>query len=321
MRPDHTQRWRDRCPRWRPVRDGGFDPDRYEVVELDEPTAARFVAAHHYAPTLPSTTRRYGLRDHHADDGPVLVGVATLGVPMSRSVLTNVFPALEPYREALDFNRLVLRETVPCNGESWFCARVFRHVAEQYGVRGVVTFADPVPRWRITNGRPELIKPGHVGIVYQALGFSAVGRSTPRSLVVLPDATVLSARAMAKVTGGERGANGVIARLVALGAPAPGQVDLAQLRTVYQPPFPPDAERSPRLWLGLALHVVGARRVRHPGNYRYALPIGTRAQRTRTVIALAALPYPKPDPELPLPGISRVGRRSPAAASWKVVAS
>lgn len=61
--------------------------------------------------------------------------------------------------------------------------------------------------------------------------------------------------------------------------------------------------------------------MRHPGNYRYALPIGTRAQRTRTVIALATLPYPKPDPELPLPGISRGLHRPPSDTSGKVVAS
>jgi hypothetical protein len=38
-----------------------------------------------------------------------------------------------------------------------------------FGVPGSVAFADPLPRWRTTGPRPELIKPGHVGIVYQAL--------------------------------------------------------------------------------------------------------------------------------------------------------
>lgn len=246
---------------------------------MAESIAAEYIRQHHYAKTLPSTSYRYGLLDH-ASGQPELVGVATLGVPMSSKVLTNVFPTLVPYEESLEFNRLVLAEKVPANGETWFCAQVFRHAAAEHGVRGVLTFADPVPRWRTTGRRPELIKPGHVGIVYQALGFSAVGRSTPRTLLLLPDATVLTARALAKVTGGEQGAGGVIARLVTFGA------------------APPEPGAEPRRWLADAARTVGARRVRHPGNYRYALRIGTRAERARTQIALPSTPYPKPAVEL-----------------------
>jgi hypothetical protein len=277
--PSRTQRWQLGSPRWRPADEGGFDPDRYEVVPVAESIAADYIREHHYAKTLPSTTHRYALLDHAADQ-PLLVGVATLGVPMSSKVLTNAFPGLTPYQESLEFNRLVLAQQVPANGESWFCARVFRHAAAEHGVRGVLTFADPVPRWRTTGHQPELIKPGHVGIVYQALGFTAVGRSTPRTLILLPDATALTARALAKVTGRERGAGGVINRLVAFGATPPA----------------PDAEL--RHWLAGALRTIGARKIRHPGNFRYALRIGTRAQRTRARISLAPTPYPKPALEL-----------------------
>jgi len=56
-----TQRWRERCPRWRPADEGGFDPDRYGVAELAEPAAAAFDRRHHYAATLPATTHRYGV--------------------------------------------------------------------------------------------------------------------------------------------------------------------------------------------------------------------------------------------------------------------
>jgi hypothetical protein len=279
--PSRTQRWQLGSPRWRPADEDTFDPDRYEVVPIPETIATDYIRQHHYAKTLPSTTHRYALLDH-AGDEPLVVGVATLGVPMCSKVLTNTFPELTPYQESLEFNRLVLSEQVPANGESWFCARVFRHAAAEHDVRGVLTFADPVPRWRITGDRPELIKPGHVGIVYQALGFTAVGRSTPRTLILLPDATALTARALAKVTGCERGAGGVIDRLVTFGAtpPAPGT--------------------DPRPWLANALRTIGARRIRHPGNHRYALRIGTRAQRTRTRIALPSTPYPKPALELHL---------------------
>jgi hypothetical protein len=95
---------------------------------------------------------------------------------------------------------------------------------------------------------------------------------------------VLTARALAKVTGRETGAAGVIARLVALGATAPHD------------------DADPRPWLRAALHDVGSHRVRHPGNHRYALRIGrTRGERTRTVIGMAGGRYPKPTGQLVLP--------------------
>jgi len=43
-----------------------------------------------------------------------------------------------------------------------------------------------------------------------------------------------------------------------------------------------------------ALRQVGAQSIRHPGSLRYVIAVGrTRGERTRTVIALAGLPYPK----------------------------
>jgi hypothetical protein len=101
--------------------------------------------------------------------------------------------------------------------------------------------------------------------------------------VILPDASVLSARAIAKVTGGERGRAGVIKRLAAMGASTPG----------------PDEDATQ--WLRSSLHRIGAVRRAHPGNHRYALRVGrTRGERSRVVIGLAARRYPKPEPELPI---------------------
>lgn len=40
---------------------------------------------------------------------------------------------------------------------------------------------------------------------------------------------------------------------------------------------------------------MNARKLRHPGNHRYAFRLGTRSQRTRVVIALRPQPYPKKD--------------------------
>lgn len=272
-----TQRWRDRSQRWLPVDSQRFDPARYSVRRLDEPTAETFVCRHHYSSSWPAARLRYGLHDLRANTGSAaLVGVVVLGIPMSKKVLTNPFPTLEPYAESLELSRLILLDEVPANAESWFCAEVFRQAA-QVGVRGVVAFADPEPRWRRTTAGNEIIKPGHCGIVYQALNFDYLGRGTRRSLVILPDASVLTARAIAKVTSGEPGSGGVIARLTLLGA--------AQ----------PQAGEDPARWMRTALQTVGAIRKPHHGNHRYAIRLGrTRSERTRVLIGMPPEIYPKP---------------------------
>jgi hypothetical protein len=89
---------------------------------------------------------------------------------------------------------------------------------------------------------------------------------------------------MAKITGGEQGRNGVISRLVALGAPQPRPED--------------DAAQ----WLRIALRSIGAIRKAHKGNHRYAIRIGrSRAERSRVVIGLPGSSYPKP--QLSLAGL------------------
>ena len=258
---DVCQRWWQRRPSWRRRSEGGFDARRYRVVAVDETPARGFVEQHHYARSWPSATLRYGLIEVDADE---LVGVAVLGVPMRREVLTLALPGLRPYEQSLECSRLVLLDRVPANAESWFMARVLAHAAG-LGVLGVVAFSDPVPR-RTVGG--ELVMPGHWGCVYQALGAVYTGRGTRRMVTLLPDGTVLSDRAAQKIRNGERGHLGVAARLAELG-PA-------------LPPLP--AGRAPGAgWLREALASIGARRVRHPGNHRYVWgPTG-----------LASLPYPK----------------------------
>ena len=285
------QRWRERTPRWRHLHQGGFDARRYAVTVLDEATARAFCTAHHYSSAWPAARLRYGLIDLHGDGGHVgqlgavsvaggtLVGVLVLGVPMHARVLLGPFPTLEPYHESLELSRLVLLDEVPANAESWFCARVFRLAAEA-GVRGLVAFSDPVARWRTSTGHHELIMPGHCGFIDQALGSAYLGRATPRTLAVLTDATVLTARSLSKVRNGEQGHLGVVSRLMRLGAS----------------PLLPDQSRGE--WLTLALGEVGARPLRHRGNHRFAFALGrTRSERSRVTIALACQPYPKlPDP-------------------------
>lgn len=264
------QRWSAGRHSWRHVSDGGFDRRRYEVAPLAEVEAKAFCAAHHYAgASYPAALRRYGLTD--LEDGR-LVGVGVLGAPVSSTVLTAVFPTLEPYRESQELSRFVLLDEVPANAESWMLARMFADLSRN-GVRGVVSFADPLPRWTAAG---VLVKPGHFGIIYQAAGATFTGRGTARSLVILPDGSALNARAAQKVRSQEQGHQYVELRLAALGARARA------------------ADEPPAEWLAAALKAIGARRVRHPGAYRYVFRLGSPAQRRQ--IQLGVRPsskYPK----------------------------
>ncbi len=261
-----SQRWTAGTHSWRHRSEGGFNPARYSVEPVDEATAKSYVLANHYSASYPAASRRWALRtqDRH------LVGIAVLGVPMSTAVLTNVFPECEPFVESLELSRLILADAVPGNAESWFIARVFDEAAAA-GIRGVVTFADPVPR--IVAG--HLLFPGHIGTIYKASNAIYTGRATPRTLTLLPDGQVLSARAAQKLRQTERGHDHVEARLVALGARR------------RQGSTPGAA------WLAQALDDVGAVRLRHPGNHRYAFRLGvTRRARAAVEVTPHPLPYP-----------------------------
>jgi hypothetical protein len=265
---------------WRRPEDGGFDARRYGVAELPEAEAKAFVTSRHYSRSYPAASLRYGLFDL-AGDTPVLRGAAILSVPASRLVLSAVFPGLEPYAESLELGRLVLDDSVPANGESWFVSRAFRLAAAR-GIRGVVSFSDPLPRTRPDGA---LVKPGHVGIVYQALGSAYIGRSTPRTLAVMRDGTVFSARAMQKIRAQSKGHEYAERQLITAGA------------RPMRPGQPPAA------WLTQALDDARARPLRHKGNHRYAFRLGTtRRERAAVAVALPCQPYPKAPDGRHLPG-------------------
>lgn len=274
-------RWADGRHSWRHRREGGFDESRYSVEPIDEAVAKAYVLRHHYAHSYPAAVRRFGLfvDDDSADP---LVGVAVFSVPVSAAVLTRVFPHAEPVVETLELGRFVLEGGVqahsgtaagraPANAESWFLARCFAQLAAS-GIRGIVSFSDPVPR-RIGDA---IVMPGHVGIAYQASNAIYTGRAAPATLTVLPDNTVLHARAKQKVRAQERGHEAIERRLIALGAPAQR------------------AGERPAIWLARALEVVGARSVRHRGVHRYAFVLGAnRRARAAVHIGLPSIRYPK----------------------------
>lgn len=207
-----------------------------------------------------------------------LTGVAVFGVPVSTAVLTNVLPDLRPFSQSVECSRFVLLPECPANSESWFLARCFRALLSD-GVRGVVSFADPVPR-RTACG--DLVMPGHVGTIYAATNAVYTGRATARTVKLLPDGTVFHDRTAQKIRRQEQGSRYAQEQLIALGAPRPRP------------------GTDPALWLREALAAVGARPVRHRGSHRFVFRLGrTRREREEIRLGLPAQqPYPKrPDPE------------------------
>jgi len=237
MQLDFTQRWRNRRASYRPAGEP-FDPRRYDVVELSGDAAAKaFVVEHHYSGTYPAARFRMGLFDASG-----LVGAAVFSHPCSDAVLTSVFPGRAT--DSVELGRLVLLDHVRANAESWFIARCFE-LLRRRGLRGVVSFADPLPR-KDEQGR--VTTPGHVGTVYQATNGTYLGRSTPRTLRLLSTGATISDRAIQKIRRQERGWEYAVRQLVSDGVPPlEGPVDH---------------------WLHRAMTAL--RTVRHPGNHKYA---------------------------------------------------
>ena len=190
------QRWNHQLASWRRVSEGGFDQRRYDVEPITEDVARSYILTHHYSGSYPAAKQRYGLFE-----AGELVGVAVLSVPARAAVLTTVFPDLEPYVESVELGRLVLEDRVPANAESWMLAQVFRQAAEK-GIRGVVSFSDPVARTTLDG---TAVFPGHLGIIYQSSNARFLGRSKARRLTLLPNATVFSDRARTKILAQTRG--------------------------------------------------------------------------------------------------------------------
>jgi hypothetical protein len=238
----------------------------FERAKGAEPVG--FVRAHHYSGEVACPKLSYGLWRRR--DG-ALVGVATLDVGMNHRTLTNVFPELvglpraDLFRRALELGRFVLLDEVPGRAETWFLARVFEH-AEAQGLRGVVSFSDPVPR-RGADGR--VVFAGHVGLIYQASNAVYTGRATPRTIPLI-DGKRLVERRRSKARAGEVGGDAAVRALVAAGA---------------DPPLPGEDMGA---WTTRALRAL-ATPLRHPGNHRYVFVLRPK----RLQVAVASLPYPK----------------------------
>ena len=265
------QRWRERRDRYRPAGER-IQPSRYAVDLLPDKVAAAFVAAHHYAPSVPAQILSVGLFDTRAVGPARLAGVCIFSISMNQRTV----PARtgQPAHRGCELGRLVLLDEVASNGESWFVSRAFKLLRqEKPHLVTVVSYSDPLPRRRVDG---SMFKVGHIGIVYQALGARYVGRSASRTLLIANNGTVVSERSLSKLRNGERGAGYAYEQLRALGAPAMlvgegGGDYVARVTTL--PIF---------------------RRVAHPGNFTYVWGLGPRRERQSVEIGMPpALPYPK----------------------------
>lgn len=257
MLTDVTQRWRDGRDAYRPSSEP-IDTRTYEVasIELDN-VAKRFVQQHHYSGSMPPARWRYGLYNTGQ-----LVGVAVFSVPQNYATYTGLPGDRD---ECVDLGRFVLLDDVPANGETWFLARAFDDLRRQ-GVVTVVSFSDPASR---TSSCGATVFGGHVGTIYQAHNAVYLGQSKPEGKWLAPDGRILPGRTLTKIRHRQRGWRAAVAELVELGAD-------------------PLGEHDPAAWLEASLRRL-CRRLRHPGNHKYAWALPKRARRHLP----QSLPYPK----------------------------
>jgi hypothetical protein len=256
---DVCQRWRSGRSTYRPAGET-IDTRRHEVAEIADDTAAKaFVLEHHYEGSYPAAVARHGLYR----DG-VLVGVAVYA-----QVWPHVLASAEIQARTIELARLVLLDEVESNGESWFQARSRELLRRDGRAELVLSHSDDMPRAAV-DGR--VVHVGHIGMIYQAASAIYRGRAARNTIYLLPDGRVFSQRVQSKIRARDRGWRYGVDLLVERGAE------------------PPSAAEDLRVWL-TRWRAALCRRVRHPGNHRYLIPVTARARRW----APASLPYPKLD--------------------------
>ena len=214
-----NQRWLRGLAAYRPP-DEPIRTADYDVAPLTNETAARaFVLAHHYSGTYPAARWRLGLFHRGT-----LQGVAVFSHPCNDRVLTSIFPGQAT--DSVELGRFVLLDEVPGNGETWMLGRCF-HWLRREGLAGVVAFSDPCRR---LNHFGETVFGGHIGTIYQAHNAVYLGRSTPRTLTLLPDGRTFSDRAQQKIRAADRGVRYSVQQLVQYGADPPSCFEPALLR-------------------------------------------------------------------------------------------
>jgi hypothetical protein len=249
------QRWRNHRTSYRPAGEP-IDPSQYGVEPIEREVAKRFVETHHYSRTFPAARFCAGLFHRRT-----LAGVAVFSVPMNQAVVPK-YCGVRP-NDGAELGRFVLLDSVPANGETWFLSRAFRTLPKT--ILGVVSYSDPMPRSSVAG---QIVKPGHVGVIYQAANAAYFGQSCKRTILLASNGEVISERALSKLRNGERGREYVREMLSGLGA--------KQL-----------VGESDEAFVVRLLKSDMFRRVRHPGNHTYAWSLHKR------ITITSDLSYPK----------------------------
>ncbi len=248
-----SQRWRERRALW--ATDFRIiNPKAYSVDIIYHVVARAFIAEHHYLPTYPAAQVAVGLFGRCAR----LEGVAVFAVPATDAVITRHTGFTDPAKGCV-LARLILLDSVPQNGESFFCARAFRLLRHtRPSIEAVVSYSDPGA--------------GHIGRVYAALSGAHRGTTRPRA-VLRANGRTISDRTLSKIRGRERGMDGAIEQIVALGLPGPGP------------------RENPAGWLERLQADGLLARHRQPGLFTYCFELTRDARRLGR--HLPRLPYPK----------------------------
>jgi len=159
---------------------------------------------------------------------------------------------------SVELGRLVLLDDVESNGESWFVSKCFSLLRnEKPDIEAVYAYSDPVPR---LDHSGNVIMPGHVGEVYQALSASCRGRAAPRMQFITPDGKIFSERTLSKIVLNECGAEYAAKMLISTG------VDERE-------PF-----EEPRAWINRLKSEKQITAKKHPGNWVYSFALTRRAK-------------------------------------------
>ena len=191
-----TQRWKGGRDSYRPAREV-IVPNEYEVKVIEQRDAKSFIVTHHYSRTFPAQRLSIGLIWHGE-----IVGVCTFSVGAQRRAVKR-WTAQEDPNSAVELGRLVLLDEVPANAESFFIARCFRILKDRKpGIDSVYSYADPTER---TDMHGVTVKPGHLGIIYQATNALYKGRSSAENLLLDPKGRPISRRSICKIKHHTRG--------------------------------------------------------------------------------------------------------------------
>ena len=151
-----------------------------QVSPIPAAVARRLVERNHYLHSMPGGTRlAFGVLLQNR-----LLGAATLGVGPTNAhrLVEGAIPG-----DCITLTRLWLSDELPTNSESRVVGIVLRALRRHTALKFVVSYADP--------------SEGHVGTIYQALGWTYTGLSEPSPLYDLGDGRLRHSRSLGHAYG------------------------------------------------------------------------------------------------------------------------